>query len=380
VLIEIPEYLELRCELQRETFDVELPVQEPSDPQAVLGAIAQMPGKIAGVAAGFERYVASAAALQTWYRLALPFTPPDKAGQRKLLEQAAVPVHQPKFRFARDKAELSFPAVVKPSNGGGGLGVYLARTPEAYAQALALIRETRNYDGADFADILVEEYLEGEECSVQGLVQQDRSVSILTVCRKMISLDAICGSQDLLGFREIAHITDPELSASPNVRQLAEDCVRAVGYTLGPFHIDFKIAANRFSFIEMGFRLSGGGVVDLVSMATGRDWAEEAFCLLTGLPQLGQGNLTAPTVQRIGQIGLVSDLELARARQLPRNPWVHIQTIPSVASGTQRSERLKSDLQRHTGLSARVRVPGTSLGEVQAQLISCAQERLSSYV
>ncbi|MCW2239651.1 ATP-grasp domain-containing protein [Azospirillum canadense] len=380
VLIEISEYLELRYELKRENFDLELAVEEPSDPAAVFGVISRLPGRIAGVAAGFERYVASAAALQARYRLGPPFTPPDKAGQRWLLERAAVPVHQPKFHSAGDGTGLGFPVVVKPSNGGGGLGVYLAKTPEAYAQALALIRAARNYDGADFSDVLVEEYLEGDECSVQGLVREDGSVSIITVCRKLISTAAVGGSPDLLGFRETAHITAPELGVRPDVRTFVEDCVSAVGYPLGPFHIDFKIAAHRISFIEMGFRLSGGGIVELVSMASGRDWADEAFCLLTRLPQLKPENPACPGVRHIGQIGLVSEAELARARQLPNDPWVHIQQVPSADPGIQWSERLKSDLQRHAGLIARVRVPGASHAEVQARLLSCARERLSSHV
>src|SRR5205807_2684670 len=133
-----------------------------------------------------------------------------------------------------------------------------------------------NYDGASFSTILVEEFLAGVEFSVQGLVR-DATVDVLSCCEKIIAAEPDRADPSLTGFRERAHLAVPGVRMPGDVGRLVEGCVAAFGYRDGPFHIDLIRSRGALFFIEMGFRLSGGGLVSLVEHVTGQNWADQSF-------------------------------------------------------------------------------------------------------
>ncbi len=57
VLIETPDYLQWRRELKRRSFDLEIPVERPSDPCQVLTALGELYRSVKLILPGFERYV-----------------------------------------------------------------------------------------------------------------------------------------------------------------------------------------------------------------------------------------------------------------------------------------------------------------------------------
>ncbi len=75
----------------------------------------------------------------------------------------------------------------------------------------------------------------------------------------------------------------PPSAADPGLCALAQTALTATGYRDGPFHLDAVAAHDGgLYFLEMGYRLSGGGLVALVERAVGARWADLALAAHLG--------------------------------------------------------------------------------------------------
>ena len=61
------------------------------------------------------------------------------------------------WRYARDA--LLYPRVIKPVDGGGGLGIWLVEEPSQLDAAVTKLVETMNYGGRGFSGFIVESRL-----------------------------------------------------------------------------------------------------------------------------------------------------------------------------------------------------------------------------
>jgi len=386
VLVETPAYLRHRRALSRRSFDTELAVPEPQESVGVLAALASANVVPTLVLAGFERYVSSAFSvantLDTTLRPAgrQSFVPIDKWGQRKAVAAATPEIRQPWFASfptgttaVRPSASIDFPCVVKPADGGGGLGVFLVDGLVQMELALACLQTMQNYGGGLFSSMLVEEFLDGAEFSLQGIVHEGQ-VLVLTACEKVIVHEEVPGCPDLMGFREVGHVAVHGTRAAPDLLRLTEAVVAAIGYQQGPFHVDVIRRMGDPTFLEMGFRLSGGAVVELVRRVTGVQWADLAF-----RTYLGEGCpvLPSPVAHRVvGQIEAVDEWEMASAQVLEnRGAGVEVIRYPtlsaSMESPADERAQLDSDLLRHSGGVGRIVIAGDDLDEVRSRLEGC---------
>ncbi|WP_163864401.1 ATP-grasp domain-containing protein [Myxococcus eversor] len=396
LLVETPAYLSWRQQLGRRPFDLEVPVEHPAQPEEVQHALESLGVKVTLLLAGFERYVDCSFALapiledsprQRWPYGA--FSPLDKWGQREALAHACPDVLQPRHvsfelgspAAAETLTRVGFPLVAKPSNGGGGLGVFLVENAEQRDRALRALSTLSNYDGARFERVLLEEFIEGREHSIQGLAHDGRAL-ILTTCEKLITRESAPGTPELRGFREAGHIATHGDRAAPALRALTQACLDATGYREGPFHVDVLQNPRGAFFVEMGFRLSGGGLVGLVERATGIKWAELVF-----ETHLGERTPTLPPPREgpgacVGQVTCASEDELREGEAL-REKGVTVEVLRLAAGGpaaeasaSPRAQTLASDKLRHTGFRGRIVVSGTTLDEVRHHLQGCIAARL----
>ena len=384
VLVETPDYVRWRKALGRREFDITLEVEKPTDPSALVAAINELPEIPALILPGFERYVAPAYAAA--HALAVrpsgmgeDFVPPYKAAQRAALN-GVDGVHQPRFRrlsslteMAVAARELSYPMVVKPNDGGGSLGVLLIGDADGLRVACEALTGLNNFDGGAFDGWMVEEYVEGDEFSVQGVVREGH-VTILTVCEKIIATEPLRDGTAVWGFRETGHVAGPGALADIDMVQFTRTCLAAVGYRHGPFHVDLMRKADQMHLLEMGFRLSGFRVADLVTRVSGIDWGDEAFRALLDEPQ---GRID-DTVRYVGHLSARRPVELHNAAALAASGLrVEIQRIEPPAlpdewrMGVPAS--LSSDLMRHAGALGRLVVTGPSSGAVRMFLENCRE-------
>jgi biotin carboxylase len=215
----------------------------------------------------------------------------DKGLARELMTRAGLP--QPRSvpvgseREAQQvAAELGYPVVVKPRNLGGSLGVVRADGPDAVQRAFAITAAARLPGVPTHSDVLIEQYLEGPEISVDGVVIGGRYRPAV-LARKRLG--------ELPYFEETGHFVDPEdeLLAAPEVLSTLAAAHSALGIEHGLTHAEMRLTPHGPVVVEVNARLGGDLIPYIGGLASGID-------LPGALVDLGLGKepVLAPTHQR----------------------------------------------------------------------------------
>lgn len=243
--------------------------------------------RVAGVICYDEsRIVATAAVAEA---LGLPTSPVaaiercrDKRLTRQALDaagvaQAASVAVGSEREAATVAARLGYPVVLKPRHLAASFGVTKADSAAelalAYARARAVtLPETpEQYE----EDVLIEEYLDGPEISVDSACFDGRVVPLAIAHKE-------CGFAP--SFEEIGHVVD---GADPLLRDeqlcdLLDRAHRAVGFTTGMTHVELRRTADGFKVIEINARLGGDLIPYLGQLATGVDLSLVAAAIACG--------------------------------------------------------------------------------------------------
>ena len=396
VLVETPDYLSLRKDLGLRAFDVEVAMHEPNNLDAILHAL-----KAQGITAantslilpGFDRYSYSSYQLAKMMQIApfnseqREFIPLDKDQQRAILRQKYPQVAQPRFYIWKSgetfpKEKISFPFVMKPVNGAGSLGVALVENIEQFAKACQLLGRIKNFDGDSFPAFLLEEYVPGTEYSIQGITVNGIA-HVLSFCEKVVVQERLPINDDLVSFREAAHLSSSGTEAPAAFLQFAQDCVDACGYENGAFHIDFIENDQKLYFLEMGFRLSGGRLSELLTKLDAIDWAELAFAthLYEEVAIKKERNQLLP--KHIGVAAIRSEDILAKVRSLNHPEcFIDIQpiTINSVTIATQKvlGKSLQADISKHGNVIARVWISSNTASAIKTLFSSFLSTQINA--
>lgn len=215
----------------------------------------------------------------------------DKVAQRRAMEPYGL---NPAWRPGRTPDALRAavealgasgkPLVFKPAHCSGGRGIALITADSDLDDVFELTAE--NYTGT--TDFLVEEYADGSEHSVSGLVA-DGTVRILGVTDKYLEgpLSASWAT------------TVPSARTDAQVAQLkraAEQAVLAVGLRTGGFHVDLRFTAEGPVVLEIGGRL-GGDLINSHLIPLGHQGAVRPYQALLTLLTTGElsGEPAEPT-------------------------------------------------------------------------------------
>jgi biotin carboxylase len=195
----------------------------------------------------------------------------------------------PGFARVHDLAELraavsriGMPAVVKPAGGVGSKGIFELRDEKSLEPAMRhLARIARPEFDPVFlqfeGQLIVEEYVAGDELSVEGLVAGGQ-VHVIAVTDKLTTTPF---------HLELQHITPSGLPAdvAAQVVEHAERIVTRLGFDNCSFHLEAIWGPCGFRFIEIAARPAGDYIAcHLVPMATGIDFFENAIRVAVGAP------------------------------------------------------------------------------------------------
>lgn len=158
------------------------------------------------------------------------------------------------------ESEVSFPCIIKPTDNAGSHGV---------AKVFSFQELLDNYEYAHSCSrhgkVIVEEYLDGPEVSVEVMVVNG-IVHVLQITDKITT-----GAPH---FVEMGH-TQPSRLPFPTqdaIRQVAESACKAVGINKGPAHVEMKVTSRGPVMIELGARMGGDNITThLVPLSTGID-------------------------------------------------------------------------------------------------------------
>ncbi len=263
---------------------------ELSDPADVAAAVKAFAADhdIAGVMTYMEHHVVTAAEIAQL--LGLPSSPAeamaaarDKATTRRLLDQFNVPsaraMEAPTVEAALAHADtIGYPVMVKPRSQAGSAGVVRADNPTEIRQAYerASSETVLGLEQYGPTGVLVEEYLEGAEISVETAVLGAGRSRMLAVTRK---LPAPPGTTQEYG--HVIDAADPLLDDA-ELSHVISAAVDALGITLGVLCIEVMLTATGPRIVEVNGRLGGDLLPLLAQHALGIDLAQIATALATG--------------------------------------------------------------------------------------------------
>jgi cysteine synthase A len=244
---------------------------------------------LAGVTSTSDFYIPAVAELAAW--LGLPgnstdavATCRDKARLRRTL--AAAGVHQPRFALVgavdevgKAVAAVGLPCVVKPVDDSGSNAVRWCSTEDEAADQVARILAVRtNVRGMPTArHVLIEEYLEGPEVSVEMFGTTDG-------LRCLGVTDTRTGA--LPHFVEERHVfpTGQSAATAARVTDTVTRALAAAGMRLGPSHTEARLTNDGPAIIEINPRLAGGLIPELIRLTTGVDAVTDQLRVAAGLP------------------------------------------------------------------------------------------------
>lgn len=205
----------------------------------------------------------------------------DKMLMRQRWAEWDIPSAQ--SRLATTEAEalaaaeaIGYPVVIKPRAMAASIGVVRADTPAELVAGFAMSSAinhpvfTRTQQ-----DVLVEEYLDGPEVSVESLVI-DGNVHCVALTRKQVGAAPY--------FEEIGHVvaTTELLPETKAIYELVQAAHRALGVTMGATHAEVRLTRSGPRMIELGLRLGGDLIPHLVNLATGVDMSALAADIAAG--------------------------------------------------------------------------------------------------
>lgn len=197
----------------------------------------------------------------------------DKGEMRMALCESGVPI--PAFYRVRSKEEYSsavnkikeagYKCIVKPADNSGSRGIDLLHDfeQETIDKAYEYSKQSSRS-----GDLMVEEYMEGDEVSVESL-------SVDGVCHVIQITDKLTTGAPY--FVEMGHSQPSRLSedTKEKIKQVTIAANKAIGIENGPAHTEIKITKDGPKIIELGARLGGDNITThLTPLSTGVDMVE----------------------------------------------------------------------------------------------------------
>lgn len=238
------------------------------------------------------------------------FKATNKYAMREALKKHNVPV--PMYYKVTTEAELvqaakeieqkGYRCIIKPADNSGSRGINLL-SDYAENTLKEAFRYSKQYSRS--GDVLVEEYMEGPEVSVETL-------SVDGTCHVIQITDKLTTGAPY--FVEMGHSQPSNLSAdvTDQIKAVAIAANHAIGITNGPSHTEIKVTKDGPKIVELGARLGGDNITThLVPLSTGVNMVEACIKIA-----LGEKPDCQPTIQKASAIryfeqtaGIVKSIE-----------------------------------------------------------------------
>ena len=203
----------------------------------------------------------------------------NKAEMRDALKKGGVSV--PLYFRVKEKSDFEaaverirsegYRCIVKPADNSGSRGVHLL---EESADLSAVYDYSLTYSRS--GELLVEEYMDGPEVSVETLAVNGE-IHVIQITDKLTT-----GAPY---FVEMGH-GQPSLLPEETRRSIARITIaanKAIGITEGPSHTEIKITKAGPKIVELGARLGGDCITThLVPLSTGVDMVESCIRIALG--------------------------------------------------------------------------------------------------
>lgn len=206
----------------------------------------------------------------------------NKVCMRQVLKEKNVPI--PKFyrvrtiedflRAIQNFQEKQEKCIIKPVDSSGSRGIYLLSDLTDRERIIKVFSYSRKYSSN--GEVLVEEYMDGPEVSVETLTYDG-------ICHVIQITDKLTTGAPY--FVEMGH-NEPSILGSELIQEISKIAVNAanaIGIEIGPAHIEIKVTEEGPKIVELGARLGGDNITShLVPLSTGIDMIESCINLSLG--------------------------------------------------------------------------------------------------
>lgn len=176
--------------------------------------------------------------------------------------------------LARVAGRVVAPLIVKPVDSSGSRGVQIVESVERHAIEKAYFEAVVH---SNSSRVCFEEKLEGVEVGGNALLV-DGFIFFIAISQKFME-----------GFVVRGHAYPTSLSdeQQAKVRAEIEKTCRALGYRTGALNFDVMVGADDVAIIELGARLGGNGLTEMVPEAYSYDIQADVLRLTIGMPPVG---------------------------------------------------------------------------------------------
>ncbi len=207
------------------------------------------------------------------------------------------------------ESDVSFPCIIKPTDNAGSHGV-------AKVQSFQELLDNYEYahSCSRHGKVIVEEYLDGPEVSVEVMVV-DGNVNILQITDKITT--------EAPHFVELGHTQPSQLPKETQeaIRKVTVAACQAIGIDKGPAHVEMKVTKRGPVMIELGARMGGDNITThLVPLSTGVDMVRSTIKVALGEPPDIEPTLHCGSAIRYFQVpfGTIKDIEnVDEAHKIP---------------------------------------------------------------
>lgn len=241
----------------------------------------------------------------------------NKAEMREALAAGNVPI--PEFHRVSTKEEylaivsgFEGKCIVKPADNSGSRGVFLIDDVKNMDQVKTAFHHSKEFSRS--GEIVVEEYMEGPEVSVE-------TISVDGVCHVIQITDKLTTGAPY--FVEMGHNQPSMLSdeVKADISRVAIAANKAIGIKNGPSHTEIKVTKTGAKIVELGARLGGDCITThLVPLSTGVNMVELCIRIAMGeKPVIAQQFTKGSAIRYLStEQGILKDVKgVEIAEQIP---------------------------------------------------------------
>lgn len=264
----------------------------------------------------------------------------DKFQMKERFELGGVPHAQGRLISKAEEAEgLVFPVIVKPRDNSGSRGVKLCRSKEELAASMNEALEVSKLD-----TVLVEEFIDGPEYSIEGLHHDGKSEVIQFTEKKTTEFPYNV---------ELGHIQPANISEDnqQKIREIVSKIGAALHFENCPSHTELKINDRGIFVIETSPRLGGDYITStLTPLSTGVNLEDELLKI-----SLGESINSQPKAVQYSGVRFFSFEEGSVIKHIPNSEfvktWPHVVDFSFNLKEGEKVNRITSSLNRYGHLT-----------------------------
>lgn len=260
----------------------------------------------------------------------------DKFQMKQRFELGDVPHAKGRLvKSVEETADMVYPVIVKPRDNSGSRGVKLCCTKEELEQSMA---EALEYSKLD--SVLVEEFIEGPEYSIEGLHYDGKSEVIQFTEKKTTAFPYNV---------ELGHIQPANMSDEnkQKIREIVSKIGVALHFENCPSHTELKINERGIFVIETSPRLGGDYITStLTPLSTGVNLEDELLKI-----SLGETINPQPKPVQYSGVRFFSFEEGSVIKNVPNEEfvksWPHVVDFSFALKVGNKVNRITSSLNRY---------------------------------